>query len=197
MSWEKARQKITEGVNYTDTVPIPFGGETIELNHRLLHEGELLQIESSIDREALQQHQQSGESETEQRIKELQSKDELTTEEERELEELVKQFTAEQSGVMDSMGYETFEAFMEAGKKALVPSNDDINTAFDLDIEEQERRFGTVPNNRKQMKDALKTEMETMVDNQPYPIKFFVGQKAYAESLSLFEGGEGNTAMGV
>lgn len=190
MTWEKARQKITEGVEYRDTVPIPFGDETIDLTHRLLNEGELFEIESAIDHSALQEHRQSGDddddvSAAEARVRELQSKDELSEREERELKDLSQRLAAQQQGIMDSMGYETYQAFMKAGKTALVPSEEDINNAFELDPSEQKDRFGDIPNTRDQMFDALKTEMETVVDDQPYPIKFMVGQKAYAESLSV------------
>jgi len=185
MTWEKARQKITEGVEYRDTVPVQFGDETIDLTYRLLNEGELFEVESAIDTEALLEHRESEDSAVESRIRELQQKDTLSDREKRELEDLSQRLAAEQQGIMDSMGYETYQAFMNAGKTALVPSEEDINNAFELGIDEQERRFGTVPNGRDEMFDALKTEMETMVDNQPYPIKFMIGQTAYAESLTV------------
>jgi len=185
MTWEKARQKISEGVEYRDEVPIPFGDETINLTHRLLNEGELFEVESAIDHEALQDHRESEDSAAESRVRELQQKKSLSDREKRELEDLSQRLAAEQQGIMDSMGYETYQAFMKAGKTTLVPSEQDINNAFELGIDEQERRFGKPPNGRDEMFDALKTEMETMVDDQPYPIKFMIGQKAYTESLTV------------
>jgi hypothetical protein len=194
MTWEKARQKITEGTEYTDTVPVPFGNETIELTHRLLNESELLEIEASIDRSELTDHAESDLSDAQQRIQTLQQKDELSDEEERELQELAQQVQAEQAGLMDSMGYDTFQAFMEAGKKALTPSSEDIDNAFDLNSDEQERRFNFRPSTRDEMREALELEMREMVEDQPYPIKLIVGQKAYSESLSLLGDVEGNEA---
>ncbi|MDB9247449.1 hypothetical protein PN419_00310 [Halorubrum ezzemoulense] len=185
MSWLDARQKIQEGTDYTDTVEVPFGDETIELTHRLLTESELYEVEASIDREELMEYQQEDMSDAEQRIRELQEKDDLTAAEQQELKDLARQIQAEQAGIMDSMGEEAFDAFMNAGRTALTPSEEDIDEHFELSTDEQERRFNFVPNTREEMREAIELEMREMVVDQPYPIKLIVGQKAYAESVSL------------
>lgn len=185
MSWLDARQKIQEGTDYTDNVDVPFGDETIELHHRLLTESELLDVEASMDREELMEHQSSDLSDAEQRIRELQRKDDLSPAEEEELRELARQIQAEQAGVMNSMGKDAFNAFMNAGKKALTPSEADIEEHFELSPDEMERRFNFVPETRPDMREAIELEMREMVDDQPYPIKLIVGQKAYAESIAL------------
>lgn len=185
MSWLDAREKIQEGTDYTDTIDVPFGDETIELTHRLLNESELYEVEAAIDREELMEYQQSDFSDAEQRIRELQDKDELTAAEEEELRDLARQIQAEQAGIMDSMGDEAFDAFMAAGKKALTASEEDIDEHFELSVDEQERRFNFKPTTREDMKEAIELEMREMVVDQPYPIKLIVGQKAYAESVSL------------
>jgi len=92
---------------------------------------------------------------------------------------------AKQADVLDSMGEDGFAAIMEAGKEALTPSSADIDAAFDTPSTEQERRFNFVPTTRDEMREALELEMQTEVEEQPYPIKFIVGQAAYAESMSL------------
>ena len=185
MTWLEARQEITEGKEHRDTVPVPFGDKTIELTHRLLTETELLEIESTIDREKMVEHMESEASDAEQRLQQLQSKDELTAAEQQELQDLAQQIQAEQAGIMNSMGMETFRAFMDAGKTALTPSDEDIQEHFDLSTEEQRRRFNFLPETRGDMREAIELEMEEMVEEQPYPIKLIVGQKAYSESLSL------------
>lgn len=185
MSWLNARQKIIEGKDYTDTVDVPFGSETIEFTHTLLDEAELLEVESSLDREQMVEHSQSDMSDAQQRVQALQQKDELTDEEESELRDLMQQIQAEQGGLMDSMGEDAFDAFMDAGKKTITASEEDIDEHFDLSIDEQERRFNFVPETREEMRNAIELEMRDMIDEQPYPIKLIVGQKAYMESLSV------------
>jgi hypothetical protein len=190
-TWAKARRKINEGKNYTDTVAVPIGdGETIDLPHRLLTESELFRVQSSIDQKKLMEHEAEEESDAERRLKELQEKDELTDDEKQELEAVSKEVKRQKVGIMDSMGYDTFKAFMKAGKVAIKPAEEDVSDAFSLGPDEQEDRFGTVPQTREQMRDLLKTEMQNTVSDQPYPIKFTLGQKAYEESLKLIEEGK-------
>jgi len=184
MSWEQARQKIHEGREWTDTVSVPFGDETIPLTYQLLPETTLWEIERAMDKGELENADvEMGD--TEQRIQELSTKDNLTAAEEEELRELGMEVQAKQADVLDSMGEDGFAAIMEAGKEALTPSSADIDAAFDTPSTEQERRFNFVPTTRDEMREALELEMQTEVEEQPYPIKFIVGQAAYAESMSL------------
>jgi len=185
MSWLEAREKIQEGTSYTDTVDVPFGDRTIELTHRLLDESELYEVEAAIDREQMMEYQADDMSNAEQRIRELQDKAELSTAEEQELQELAQQIQAEQAGIMDAMGEDAFDAFMEAGRTAITPSQDDIDEHFELSTDEQERRFNFIPKTREDMREAIELEMREMVVEQPYPIKLIIGQKAYFESIAL------------
>jgi len=185
MSWLEAREKIQEGTSYTDTVDVPFGDRTIELTHRLLDESELYEVEAAIDREQMMEYQADDISNAEQRIRELQDKAELSTAEEQELQELAQQIQAEQAGIMDAMGEDAFDAFMEAGRTAITPSQDDIDEHFELSTDEQERRFNFIPKTREDMREAIELEMREMVVEQPYPIKLIIGQKAYFESIAL------------
>jgi len=101
------------------------------------------------------------------------------------LQELAQQIQAEQAGIMDAMGEDAFDAFMEAGRTAITPSQDDIDEHFELSTDEQERRFNFIPKTREDMREAIELEMREMVVEQPYPIKLIIGQKAYFESIAL------------
>ncbi len=187
-NWMYARQKMNQGSDFRTSTPVPFGDETIDITHRLLTEGELMAVQANIDQEALMEHRTDGESDEERRLRELQEKDseELTDSEERELQTLAEEVQRQKAGIMNSLGEETFNAFMEAGKKALCPSEDDIDDAFGLDPSEQERIFGKVLTHRNEAKDLLKSDMRNTVEDQPYPVKYIIGQAAYGESMKLF-----------
>lgn len=194
MAWEDARQKIQQGTDYTDTVDVPFGDpqtgdvETVELTHRLLNENEYWNVASSIDTDAIEQTDPDEEVvEAQRRVTELQQKDddELTEAEQRELEEKLALIQREQGTLFDVFGQETFETMMDVGKMTLVPSEADIDAAFQKDVSEQDERFGFVPSTRDQMREALELEMQEMVEEQPYPIKLIVGMKAWSESQSI------------
>lgn len=181
-----ARRKMNEGADMTMTTPVPFGDETIEMTHRLLSESELMKVQSEIDQEALREHRVEDETEEEERLRELQQKDELSEKEEKEFNEVAEAVQRQQSGIMNSLGYDTFKAFMTTGKMALRPSDNDIQDVFQLDPERQKAMFDTVPNTREEVEELLIQDMRETVESQPYPVKFIVGQTAYAESMKLF-----------
>lgn len=193
MSWEKARAKIQQGKSYQDTVPVPFGDpetgevETISLTHELLDEDQYWDVAQSIDASALEGDNELDDDveEARQRVQELQSKEERSPAEEEELEEKMEVVSRNQGQLMTSLGEETFTALMGVGKTTLVPSEEDIENAFELDAHTQEQRFNFIPNTRDEMREALKLEMEEMVEGQPYPIKFIVGMKAWSETQSV------------
>ena len=191
--WAKARRKINEGKNYKESANVALGDITVELSHRLLTESEYLQVRTDIDTEKLREHRSEGQSDAEERVLELQEQDELTEAEERELKEVSREVKEQQAGIMESLGYETYKAFMDAGKKALVPSDDDIQDAFNLDIDEQKSRFNFVPQTREDMAEALKLEMNEVVTDSPYLIKFTIGQQAFAESTRLLGNSQSET----
>jgi len=194
-NWMHARKKMNQGSDFKTTTPVPFGDETIDMTHRLLNEGELMSVQSHIDQEALMEHRTDGESDAERRLRELQEKDDLTDREEREMNELGKEIERQKAGIMNSLGEETYNAFMEAGKKALCPSENDIDDAFGLDPSEQERMFGKVLTHRSEAESLLKSDMRNTVEDQPYPVKYIIGQAAYGESMKLF-GDESDVDLG-
>ena len=194
MTWERARQKIQEGVDYTDTIEIPFADphtgdvELIELTHRLLTETEYTEVQQSIDLTGLSEVDIDADvdlQELQDRITELQQKDDLTAAEEQELEDKLQVAQQQEAAMMEAMGAETFKALMGVGKKCLVPSSEDVQNGFDLSPSEQEERFNFTPTTRDEMRDAIKLEMESMVEEQPYPVKLQVGLKAWDESQTL------------
>lgn len=185
-NWMYARRKMNQGSDFKTTTPVPFGDETIDITHRILNEGELMAVQAHIDQEALREHRTDGESDEERRLRELQDKEALSEQEERELQTLAEEVQRQKAGIMNSLGEETFNAFMEAGKQALTPSEDDIDDAFALDPSEQERIFGKVLTTRREAKEMLKSDMRSTVEDQPYPVKYIIGQAAYGESMKLF-----------
>lgn len=184
----KARQKINEGTDFRKEVPVPMGDEDVKLTHSLLPENELLRIQAEIDQEALMEHQSDGESEEQAELRELQKKDDedLTEEDEKRMAALQEEVSRQQAGLMNSLGYDTFKAFCVVGKRCLEPTEGDIEDAFDLTTAEQNEFYGEELTTRDRARELVKEDMVEMVEDQPYPIKFIVGQSAYTESMKLF-----------
>lgn len=196
MAWEDANKKMEEGKQWTDTIPVPFGDDTIELTYSLLPERKFWDVQKSLDFDSIQE-QMEGENaelaEAEERLQELLAKDELTEAEEQELQEIGRKLNTNQADFISQLGDDAFNSLLNAGKEALTPSDIDIENGFDLSPTEQENRFGFVPKTREQMRDALELEMQEQVEGQPYPVKFIVGQAALAESMSLLGATDVNT----
>jgi hypothetical protein len=192
MTWEQARQKIQSGTSYRDTVRVPFGDpetgelESIELTHRLLTENEYWNVAASIDNSEVEQDDPDGEVEkAQQTVQRLQGKENLTPHQEKELESALETVQQNQGQLISNLGQETFDALLDVGKTCLAPSQEDVDAAFNMSPPEQEQRFKFVPNTRDEMRDAIKLEMEDMVEDQPYLIKFIVGLKAWSASQSV------------
>jgi hypothetical protein len=192
MTWNKARQKIQSARSYTDTVDVPFGDpetgeiETVELTHRLLNETEYWSVAQSIDQGAVDNPDTDDEAgEAQKVVAELQGKENLNDKEQRRLEEALQTMQENQGSLMSQLGEETFDALMDVGKTCLVPSGEDIEAGFDLAPPEMKKRFNFVPNTRDEMKEAIELEMQEELEEQPYPIKFIVGMKAWSESQSV------------
>jgi|APHM01.1.fsa_nt_gi hypothetical protein len=192
MTWEQARQKIQSGTSYRDTVRVPFGDpetgelESIELTHRLLTENEYWDVAASIDNEEVEQDDPDDEVEkAQQTVQRLQGKENLTEYQERELEDALETVQRNQGQLISNLGEETFNALLRVGKTCLAPSETDVDQAFNMPAPKQEQRFNFIPNTRDQVREAVKLEMEEMVQEQPYLIKFIVGLKAWSASQSV------------
>lgn len=183
--WAKAKRKIREGKNWRGTANVQLGDVQAELGFRLLTEDEFLELQADIDKEALREYRGEEETDAERRLMELQEKDELDDDEKAELEEVTREVESQRAGIADALGKKTFDAFLQAGEEAIMPTDDDIEDAFDATPDEQEERFGTIPNTRSEMEESLKREMQDVVADSPYLVRFTLGQQAFAESAKL------------
>ena len=206
MSWHKAQAKIRKGKNYTDTVEVPFvdpeTGETthIDLHYRLPSETEQLKVQQAVDFSELEDVNQGEDIvEAQERVRELQAKDDLTPAEEQELQEQMRVVQQNEAELMSAMGEEMFDAILDLGKTCLTATDEDVNAAFEQDPATQRERFNFIPETRDDMREALELEQNTLLEEQPYPVKFTVGMAAFDESQSLLDDtdlDEGNQQSG-
>jgi hypothetical protein len=192
--WRKARNKITDGTDWRGTVAVPLGDETIEIGHRLLTESEFFRVKEAIDLAELQQYEDEAMDDEMERLQELQAKndDDLTPTEQEELEELSTKLAVKQSELQDKLGDDVYEELLWAGRKAIHPTDEDVSE-FMNDLEWQKQLNDGDPiegTTRKRFEQVLKADMEQMVDDQPYPIKYMVGQAAFKESMQLLGNAE-------
>lgn len=187
--WRKARNKITEGKEWRGSVPVPLGGETIDIGHRLLTESEFFRVKEAIDLAELSQYEDEAMDGEMERLQELQAKDdeELSSAEQEELEELSTKLAVKQSELQDKLGDDVYKELLWAGRKAIHPTDEDVqefmnDLEWQKDLNDGDPIEGTT---RRRFEQVLKADMQQMVDEQPYPVKYMVGQAAFKESMQL------------
>jgi len=125
---------------------------------------------------------------------ELQRKDELTEEEQDELIELAEEVNPEDEG-RESLPDAAVDALMDAGKHAIKPTEGDVQDIISADPETQERVFGEIPEHldTDTAESLLGEYMREQIEDQPFPIKFSLGQRAYMETVAVQGNGFQNT----
>jgi len=187
-----ADEKIEQGIEWTDSMNIPIAGEKLEFGFSLLNERVRQKVQTTLPIDELQQYRKDDTSEDHERLMELQRKDELTEDEREELLELAEKVNPEQEG-RDSLGDEAVDALMDAGKHAIEPTDGDVSDIMSADPETQQRMLGTLDVNQESARDKLREYMRDRIEEQPFPIKFVLGQRAYMETVAVQGNGFQNT----
>jgi hypothetical protein len=186
-----ADEKIRQGNDWDGEMTIPVAGEQLTFGYTLLDERVRQQVETTLPLEEFQQYKQDDMSEDHERLMELQRKSSLTDEEEDELLELVEEVNPEDEA-RDSLPDEAVNAIMDAGVHAIEPTDGDIQDVVMTDPEVQEDIFGEdVPTHMDEetVRDPLREYMRERIEEQPFPIKFSLGQQAWMETVSVLGNG--------
>jgi hypothetical protein len=196
-----AKRKTTNAREYRGDVNVSLGDETVTFKHRLLTETEFMRLQQVLDTEALDQDAggvdpEVGQTDAQQRLLELQQKEELSDAEEAELEELSGEVASQTSKIKDALGDEGFDLLMEMGTDVIKPSDDDVRYVYDLVSEDPNTAkdlmgVSTLPSpiTEGAVRENLESELEGMITDQPYPIKLNVGLQAMAETISVLGNG--------
>jgi hypothetical protein len=196
-----AKRKTTNAREYRGDVNVSLGDETVTFKHRLLTETEFMRLQQVLDTEALDEDDQPtnpevGQTDEQQRLLELQQKEELSDEEEAELEELSGEVASQTAKIKDALGDEGFNLLMEMGQDVIKPSNEDVRHVYDLVSEDPSQAkelmgVSTLPSPTTEgvVREHLESELEEMIVDQPYPIKLNVGLQAMAETISVLGNG--------
>jgi len=181
-----ADEKIEQGNNWSDTMAIPVAGEKLEFGFELLNERVRQEVQSTLPLDEFRDYKKGGVSDEQERLMELQRKDELTDDEQEELVELAEEVNPEDEG-RDTLGDDAVEALMDAGKHAICPTDDDIDDILQAPPDVQENVLGEIPDHMDKdvIREQLREYMRERVDDQPFPIKFQIGQRAFMETVAV------------
>ena len=188
----RAKRKLNKAKKWRGTVNVSLGDETVEFAHCLLNESELLDLKQTLDMSAIDDDN-VGQTDAQERLLELQEKDELTPEEESELDELTAEVAAQTDSIEEALGEDGYDKLMEMGKQCIRPTEEDIQKVYDADPTTMRQYMGveTLPNpiTEDAIETELTNELSDMIGEQPYPIKLNVGLQAFSETLSVLGNG--------
>jgi len=181
-----ADEKIRQGNDWNDTMSIPVAGDKLDFGFTLLSERVRQEVQNNLPMEEFRKYRSDGMSDEQKRLLELQRQDELTEEEEDELVDLAQEVNPEDEG-RDSLPDGAVNALMDAGKHALRPTEGDIQDMMSAPPDVQEKVFGEIPDHldRETVKEGLREYMQQRVEDQPFPIKFQLGQRAFMETIAV------------
>lgn len=188
----RANEKISDARNWRGDVNVTLGDETLTFKHRLLNEKEFLNIKKELDFSNAADEGgpgNVGQTDDQERLLELQQKEELSEEEEEELQKLAGKVAQQTDKIEDALGENGYDLFMEAGKKTIEPSEDAVEYVYDADPHEAKDLMGvdTLPNpmTKGVVREHLREQLRQMISEQPYPIKMNVGMQAFSETVSV------------
>lgn len=191
-----AKEKIRDATNWRGSVNISLGDTTVTFAHRLLTESEITQLQQTLDLSAAQEANENlGATEAQERLLELQQKEEeLTEEEEEELDELSRQVAGETEQIEEAFGEDGYELLMEMGRRAVKPTEEDIEYVYNSSPSEMKRHLGIdgkLPNplTKEVVEEYLQEEIADMITDQPFPIKLNIGIQAFSETISVLGNG--------
>jgi len=181
-----ADEKIQQGMEWSDTMTIPIAGEKREFGFVLLDERVRQEVQSALPLEKFKDYRKGGMSDEQERLMELQRKDELSESEQEELVELAEQVNPEEEG-RDTLGEDAVNALMDAGRHAIEPTEDDVQDIMQAPPDIQEQIFDEIPSHldKETAQTQLKSYMQSRVEGQPFPIKFQIGQRAFMETVAV------------
>ena len=181
----RADDKIEQGTDWHDTMTIPIGGEKLTFRFSLLDERVRQMVQAELPLEKFRDYKKGGMSDEQERLMELQRKDELSDDEKEELAELAEAVNPEEEG-RETLGEGAVEALMDAGKHSIEPTEGDVDDLWQADPQTQEDILGEIPEgNRDEIRSKLKSYMEDRIESQPFPIKFQIGQRAFMETIAV------------
>lgn len=185
----ETKERIEEKKNWRGYVNVPLGdGETMQLSYGLIPEDDLYgDIYPDLDLKAIKEYNRDSRPEWEEELYDLQSEDDLDDDEESRLHELQERLENHRVELVDALGKETFQAIIRAGRVAIRPDKEDVNKVLQMGSVEQERHFGRKVRTREEAQEVLTADMRETLSDNPYPVKFTIGQTALNQSGTVVE----------
>lgn len=138
----KAREKVEQGDSWRGSVTVTIDDEQMDLTVRQLRDTEYWGTMGLIDRDELEDLQESLPQEKMESYRELRDADSLTEEEEAKLQRVQEDLESADVDLFDVISEETFEGIRKAAKCGIVPDEEDVRGAIVEHGDEIEEKYG-------------------------------------------------------
>lgn len=184
----KVESKLMEGAEWRGTIRVNLEDEEYNLTVRQLRDPEFKEVMSMVDREELQELREELPSDAMKTLRELRQKEELTEEEEADLEEAQEALNDSEVDLFEILSDETFEGIRLCAKYAVEPDEEDIREAFMDRAHEIERKYGIKVETPEDVMPALQDDIENMLDHATNMASFTIGIQCLVETVGEDEG---------
>lgn len=181
-------QKVEEGDSWRGTIRVTLDDEEHELTIRQLYDPELREVLSKVDREELQSLRDEIPSDVMEEYQELQTKEDLSEEEEERFAELEERVDEESGNIFEHLSEETFEGIRKCARCAVVPSEEDLREAFMERAPEIESEYGIKVSEPSDVEQALQDDIDYLIDHSTDFTSFTIGIQALVETVGESEG---------
>lgn len=186
-------RKNREGDKWRGTIDVEVDGEDFDIKHRLLYDDEIAHAIDIMGEETFKDvfadadEMDDEDREKVQRVQKLTSKDELTDEEQAELDELKEDETI--AGMSEEffklMDPDIVAALQYAAQQGVKADREDGDAVLEMTLEEQQNRFGDTA---KGLDDAMALAedaiTERLANRSTNLISVLVGSQVFFESLN-------------
>lgn len=181
-------EKIQEGADWRGTIRVNLEDEEYELTVRQLVDPEFREVMAMIDRDELQELRETLPSDAMETMRELRQKDDLTEEEEDELDEAQDALNDAEVDIFDILSESTFEGIRRCAKYAVEPDEEDAAHAFKERAHEIEREYGIKVQTPEDVIPALQDDIDNMIDSATNMASFTIGIQCLVETVGEDEG---------
>jgi hypothetical protein len=185
----QAKSKIKAGASWRGIINVEIDGDEVPLTVRQLRDPEFEEVMGLINRDELSELREAYPSDAIERLDELEDKDELTDEEEDELEDLRETIEESDVDVFEYLSSDTFEGIRRAAIYGIEPDEDDKREALRERAHQIEQEYGIKVETPEDTLPALQDEIEDMVRDSTNFVSFRMGMAVLTETV----GDEGNS----
>jgi len=178
----ETRAKTEKGIEWRGSINVDMDGDTHELTVRQLTDPEQWEVMSLVDLDELDELQSQLPDDKMDELRELQSADTLSDDDEDRLETLQAEIEDEDIDLFDALSFDTYKGLKEAAKYGVEPDDEDVRVALSEHTGKIREQYGDSSNESatQYINDQVITPM---IEESTDFTSFAIGIKVLGETL--------------